>query len=175
MSSFRFQFEWENPPRVRAPELCATWARLEIYAGEESITKVEARRMQSVRTGIYVPLYPIAEWMIANWWFLWDEWRAPRGVDSRHNLAAAKEGFVLPDLTFAPTESKMELTWRPSPPAGSGWPSSDVLFLSGGSSIIPKALVKEEFRRHERSLDRCSNRRQEISKTGAADVERPSP
>jgi hypothetical protein len=76
MLDFRFQFEWEDSPRVRAPELDATWARLEIYARDEPITKVEAKRAQSVRTGIYVPLYPIAEWIVANWWFLWDEWRA---------------------------------------------------------------------------------------------------
>lgn len=142
MPDFQFQFEWEDSPRVRAPELDATWARLEIYARDEPITKVEAKRAQSVRTGVYVPLYPIAEWIVANWWFLWDEWRTD-GRDSRHSLLAAREGFVLPDLSFLPTETKMEVVWR----AGASMTSAGVLFLSSGSSVLAKSLVREEFRR----------------------------
>jgi len=142
MPDFQFQFEWEDSPRGRAPELDATWARLEIYARDEPITKVEAKRAQSVRTGVYVPLYPIAEWIVANWWFLWDEWRTD-GRDSRHSLLAAREGFVLPDLSFLPTETKMEVVWR----AGASMTSAGVLFLSSGSSVLAKSLVREEFRR----------------------------
>ena len=141
MASFRIKFEWEDAPRVSAPELGATWARLEIYADSEAVTKVEARRAQSVRTGIYVPLYPIAEWMIANWWFLWDEWRTD-GQDSRHSLLAAREGFALPNLSLLPTETKIELIWRPVTSA-----AADVSFLSGGSMVVAKSLVREEFRR----------------------------
>jgi hypothetical protein len=63
-----------------------------------------------VRFGIYVPLFPVAEWMVSNWFFLWDEWRSDAPRD-RHNLLTAREGFALPDLTFRPTESHMELTW----------------------------------------------------------------
>ena len=166
MSDFKLRFEWEDSPRVRAPELDATWARLEIYADGEPITKVEARRIVTVRTGIYVPLYPIAEWMIANWWFLWDEWRA-NGHDARHSLLAAREGFVLPDLSFVPTETKMEVSWRPSASTLAARSSSDVLFLSGGSSIVPKALVKEEFRRLvEAVIERLSARQVHHSHLG---------
>src|ERR1039458_3812421 len=106
MSEFQLRFEWEESPRVRAPELDATWARMEIYAHGDAVTRVESRRSQSVRTGIYVPLFPIAEWMVANWWFLWEEWRGDAG-GPRHCLLAAREGFVLPDIRFLPTETKM--------------------------------------------------------------------
>jgi hypothetical protein len=140
MPDFRFQFEWEDSPRVSAPELDATWARLEIYAGDEPITKVV--RAQSVRAGIYVPLYPIAEWMVANWWFLWDEWRTD-GRDGRHSLLAAREGFVLPDLSFLPTETKIEAVWR----AGTSSTSARASFLLSGSKVLDKSLVREEFRR----------------------------
>lgn len=158
MCDFRLQFEWEDSPRARAPELDATWARLEIYADGESITRVEAKRTQSVRTGIYVPLFPVAEWMVANWWFLWDEWRANRS-DPRHSLLAAREGFVLPDLTFRPTETKMEVTWQPTVTTAAARASSDVVFLSGGFSVIPKPVVKEEFRRLvEAVIERLSAR-----------------
>jgi len=159
MLDFRFQFEWEDSPHARTPELDATWARLEIHAGEEPITKVEAKRAQSVRTGIYVPLYPIAEWMVTNWWFLWDEWRAD-GRKGRHSLLAAREGFVLPDLSFLPTETQMELVWRPAATAQSVSNSAGVLFLSSGSGIAPKVLVREEFRRLvEAVIERLNVRR----------------
>ena len=158
MADFQLDFEWEESPMVRAQELNATLARLEIRADGETITRVEARRTQSVRTGIYVPLYPIAEWIISNWWFLWEEWRA-NGRDPRHSLLAAREGFVLPDLSFLPTETKMEVIWEPTVSTHSVRSSTDVLFLSGGSSVVPKALVKIEFRRLvEAVLERLSAR-----------------
>lgn len=155
MPDFQLRLEWEESPRARAAELDATWARLEIYANSEAVTKVEAKRTQSVRTGIYVPLFPIAEWVIANWWFLWEQW-STNGRDPRHNLLAAREGFALPDLSFLPTETKMGLIWQPSLAAVS---STDLLFLSGGAAVVPKALVKAEFRRFvEAVIDRLSQR-----------------
>jgi hypothetical protein len=150
MSEFRFQFEWEDAPRPRAPELDATWARFEIHVGEESLTRVEVKRTCSVRTGIYVPLFPVAEWMVSNWFFLWDEWRDdPFG---RHNLLAAREGFALPDLLFRPTESQMELSWKRS-----AAPYAGLEFLSQGSAVMRKAVVREECSRLiEAVLDRLS-------------------
>jgi hypothetical protein len=157
MADFRLQFEWEESPKVRAPELNATWARLEIHVGGECITRVESRRTQSVRAGIYVPLFPVAEWMVANWWFLWDEWRAS-GADPRHNLLAAREGFTLPDARFLPTETKIEVIWQPASTAAFG-ASGDILFLSRGSATVPKALVQAEFRRLvEAVIERLSTR-----------------
>ena len=65
---------------------------------------------------------------------------------------------MLADLSFVPTETKMEVSW-PSAPTLAARSSSDVLFLSGGSSIVPKALVKEEFRRLvEAVIERLSAR-----------------
>ncbi|MDX2151434.1 MAG: ImmA/IrrE family metallo-endopeptidase [Bryobacteraceae bacterium] len=141
MAAFAFRFEWEESPRVRAPELSATWARLEIHVNTKVITRVDAERSGSVRTGIYVPLFPIAEWMVSNWFFLWDEWRrdAPQ---SRHNLLSAREGFALPDLAFHPTESHMELIWRRK-----AAPYSGLEFLAEGAATVLKAAVREECTR----------------------------
>ncbi len=159
MASFRFQFEWEDSPRVRTPELAATWARLEIFAAEQPITKVEARRTQSVRNGIYVPLFPIAEWLVANWFFLWDEWRA-EAPKERHSLLAAREGFALPDLSFLPTESKIELTWRRS-----DVPLSGLEFFAEGTALVRKSVVREECTRLvEAVVERLNSRSVENSR-----------
>ena len=151
MGEFQITFEFEeDSPRVRAPELKATWARLEMRAGEECITKVS--RSENIRSGIYVPLYPVAEWIVANWWFLWNEWRENA---SRHNMLAAQEGFALPDLTVGSTETIVKLAWRQSRPS-----LSSVRFLSQGSVDVPKDLVREQFRRVvEGVLERLSARK----------------
>ncbi len=61
--------EWQDAPGVRAAELRATWARLEIWAGDTCVTRVEDES-PSERRSIFVPLYPLAEWIAYNWWFL---------------------------------------------------------------------------------------------------------
>lgn len=141
MSAFRVYFEWEESPHVRTPELNATWARLEMYVDDVPITKVEDHRSRGVRDGIYVPLYPVAEWLVANWWFLWNEWRADHPA-ARHNLLAAREGFALPDLSFLPTETRMRLIWR----TRSASASDRVSFLLEGSQLVDKDIVREQIR-----------------------------
>jgi hypothetical protein len=141
MPEFHIALEWEEPPHSRAPELDATWARLAIYAGQVPVTKVEDHRSRGVRDGIYVPLYPIAEWMVSNWWFLCHEWRMDR-PEAHHNLLFAREGFALPDLSFNPTETRMSLAWRPKPANQFG----RVSFLTEGSRVLPKEVVQQELR-----------------------------
>ena len=53
-----------------APELRATWASLRIRAGKTAITRVFDGRSRTVREEIFVPIYPLAEWLATNWWFL---------------------------------------------------------------------------------------------------------
>jgi hypothetical protein len=140
MAEFHITLEWEEPPHSRAPELNATWARLAIYADQVPVTKVEDHRSRGVRDGIYVPLYPIAEWMVSNWWFLWHEWRMDR-PDARHNLLSAREGFALPDLSFNPTETRMSLAWRRRANQ-----FGRVSFLTEGSRVLFKDVVQQELR-----------------------------
>ena len=140
MDDFKIRFEWEQSPRSRVPELDATWARLQIDIGSESATRVEVTRSESIRSAIYVPLYPIAEWMVTNWWSLWHEWRRTPGRESGHCLLSAREGFALPDLSFWPSESQIELDWRRSTA-----PSAGLSFLTGGTARLPKQLVRDEF------------------------------
>ncbi|MFN7933390.1 MAG: ImmA/IrrE family metallo-endopeptidase [Bryobacteraceae bacterium] len=114
---------------------------MEILAGTTAITKVEDRRASSVRSGIYVPLFPIAEWLVENWFFLWDEWREDAPPE-RHSLLAAREGFALPDVTFRSTESNIEVAWRRLEA-----PLSRLEFLSSGTRLLEKAVVREECAR----------------------------
>ncbi len=130
-AKLEFRFDWEPAEPVRTPELRATWARLEIWVGPECITQVEDVASQSVRRSIYGSLYPLAEWIAYNWWFLkahsrpvslqprlWSH-AALRGPEPQlyqwlehHNLRAAGEGFSWPDLTILPEGRYTRLVWH---------------------------------------------------------------
>jgi hypothetical protein len=125
----RLHHEWENAPGVRAPELRATWARLEVRVGDESATQIEDQRAATTRRSIYVSLYPLAEWIAYNWWFLrfhsrltglrpeqYDYRAARRKSDvaslRNHNFRGASDGFLWPNLTIVPDGRRTRLVWR---------------------------------------------------------------
>jgi hypothetical protein len=86
-----------------------------MQVGDQVITKVEDREVHSVRDGVYLPLYPLAEWAVTNWWALLNEVasdsRLANGYRRRHSLAAASEGFAAPPLLIEPTGENILLTW----------------------------------------------------------------
>src|SRR5262249_37923755 len=66
----------------------------------------------------YLPLYPVAEWLVTNWWFLLYEVEPrPRERDhyrTRHSLRFAGEGFALPPVLFVPIGPSIEVHWWPA-------------------------------------------------------------
>ena len=118
MDDLVLDFEWEDPGGARGEELRATWPRFTVTAGEDVVTRVLDLRTRGVRNSVYVPLYPIAEWVASNWWRLLYEVRSPRisarnGFDARHRLDAVSEGFALPALSFEPMGETVRLSWAP--------------------------------------------------------------
>ncbi|HEX8858497.1 MAG TPA: ImmA/IrrE family metallo-endopeptidase [Actinomycetes bacterium] len=159
----KFRFDWEPAPGVRAPELRATWARLEIWVGDACLTLVEEPDGQSVRRSVYVPLYPMAEWVVYNWWFLkahsrpasligefgrLDSVNAPppalRKILEHHSLRAIGEGFVWPNLTIVPEGTHTRLFWYSD---GAATRERPLKYLRNGSAWIDSAAL-------EHSLDR---------------------
>jgi len=139
MSRLRFEFEWQDPAGAHGDDLRATWASLSILIDDQPVTEFHDRQTRSVRNRVFLPLFPVAEWIAANWWFLQSEVERPgladsRGFDQRHNLRWGREGFVLPSLRFAPRGSSVEAHWQPL-----DIPSARVRFLSEGRARIPNA------------------------------------
>ena len=101
---FRLDFEWQDPGAAKGEELRATWGSICIHLGEACITELQDRRSRSVRRQLYLPLYPLAEWIACNWWFLTTETECrsvnDREFERRHNLRWAREGFALPSLSI---------------------------------------------------------------------------
>ena len=143
MSSMQFVFEWQDPAGARGEELRATWASLSILIDGNPVTRLQDRRTKSVRTGIFLPLFPLAEWFAENWWFLQSEPERPeagstRQFDRRHNLRWAREGFALPSLRFVTLGETVEVVWQPL-----DLPSAGIEFLASGHAVLPGPAFRD--------------------------------
>lgn len=142
MPRLSFKTDWVEADGVRGPELAATWSALEIRVDDSIVTRVLDNRAQSVRNFVYVPVYPFAEWLATNWWFLTHEINSPvkdsdSGFHSRHVIGAAREGYAFPALQMFPQGGSTYLVWSPDESLG-----TSVEFLGAGEAWIDS----DEFR-----------------------------
>lgn len=117
MSKLTLDFEWIDPAGAKGPELRATWASLQIFVDGKVVTRLIDDKSRSVRSCVFLPLYPIAEWLATHWWFLFHEIETPgRSVseqyEKRHNLRYGAEGFALPSLTMQPMGEQIKMIWQ---------------------------------------------------------------
>ena len=117
MPTLDFEIDWVDAEGIRDPELAATWAALCIRIGDSVITRILDARAKTVRDFLYVPLYPLAEWLATNWWFLSYEFENPdkrndAGFCHRHNLATGREGYAFPNLQIISCGTFTHLAWK---------------------------------------------------------------
>jgi len=117
MTKLSFDIDWVDAEGVNGPELSATWASLRVLAGDSVVTRVLDARAQTVREFVYVPLYPLAEWLVTNWWFLTHELGSPAkegdaGFRRRHDLGASREGYAYPSVEVVPSGTQTRIAWK---------------------------------------------------------------
>ena len=144
MSELKIDFEWIDPLAAKGAELRATWARFCLVVDGRLVTRAYDERSHTMREAIYLPLYPLAEWLAEQWWPLWCE-SAPSGVarpdhEQRHSLVHAREGYALPPLRIEPAGASVHLSWSPEQLA-----SHRVEFTGGGEAWLDTVVVKREF------------------------------
>lgn len=131
-----FQVEWLEAPGVANRVLAETWARLTVTAadleGERHVfTRLLSAASRSERQGVYGSIFPLAEWIVENWWFILAEpARMPelpsgrrladfspelREWAARHNLLAARHGGALPDVSLYCDHDHIVAKWRADP------------------------------------------------------------
>jgi len=142
MPTLDFDIDWLDGEGVRGPELAATWAALCIRFGESVITRVLDARAKTVREFLHLPLYPLAEWFAANWWFLSHEFENPDKKTAadfrhRHNLATGREGYAFPNLEVISCGAFTRLAWKREI-----LPWNNVTFLEQGENWVDSS----EFR-----------------------------
>jgi hypothetical protein len=123
-SALDVRIEWESAQGVSTPELAATWARYEVWVDGTCVTQVESKD-GTLRRSVYGSLYPLAEWIVSNWWLLKSHIR-PTAVEARystwrnsntqpwleyHNFRAAGNGMAWPNLTLIPEGATVQATW----------------------------------------------------------------
>lgn len=136
MAQISFNVDWLDGSGVNGAELAATWASLRIQAGDSIITKAIAPDTNKVRDSVFAPLYPFAEWLATNWWFLSYEAaeRVELGdmdVHRRHGLATAGDGYAYPNLDIRSSGDHVRVQWNRG---GREW--ARVNFLEQGKASI---------------------------------------
>ena len=113
--SVRFRFNWVDSARSLDSAERRTMAALSIDAGNATVTSVLDKRNGVYRDHVVVPLFHVAEWLVAHWWHLWNEIpdTGPQrpGFGSRHDLAFAGDGFVLPHLEMITLSERVQMRW----------------------------------------------------------------
>ena len=148
LTSVRFESRWlDSKPTGDIAD--ATFAELSITVGTATVTSVLETTPQGRRTRyrdhVVVPLLSVAEWLVSNWWHLWYEvadTRYPRpDFETRHDLAHAGEGFLLPRLTMFPNADRIHLQW-------SNWKPRHARteFIGEGQAVVGRQELESEFR-----------------------------
>ena len=143
MEKLEFDIDWMDAEGVNGAELAATWASLRIRTDSSAVTLAFDTRAKTVRNCLYVSLYPMAEWLATNWWFLTTEVGNPlkQGMADyrrRHSLAANREGYAYPDLHVFPQGGLTRLVWHRGTV-----PWAKTRFLEEGEALIDSAEFRE--------------------------------
>lgn len=158
--SLNFKVEWHDAPGVSDLVERKTWARLVIEAAgaDEPLTRCFDSSTEQLRDGVYGSVFPLVQWLVHSYWHLLNE--APRVPGSRsgrtlarfpgmspwlrrHNLLTAREGFSLPDLSFARDGDYVVLRTFPDPRGVDG--TRPVRFTHEGVLRLPVAAVSDSI------------------------------
>ncbi len=172
-----FRIEWLDAPGVRDRVLARTWARLEIQvnadrADTRSLTLCVRDESMSIRRGVYVPIFPLAEWVVENWWALLyeplriAEYHSGRSLAAmaqhmrwveRHNLLHAREGGALPDVSIYRDGPDGVVAWAPDPDGDDQRGLIRFVRPSGSSRLSPAAIATSLSRLVESVLERLDD------------------
>ena len=143
--SVRFRFGWVDAGP--SPDILAqsTMATLSVEAGNTTVTSVLDRGNRIYSNEVVVPLFGVAEWLVTNWWHIWheieDTGEQRPEFASRHNLAFAADGFVLPSLTMTAVSGRMQLRWVPYKPQ-----HARIEFVDEGLERVARDELETELR-----------------------------
>lgn len=98
----------------------ATGCELQITTANESLFMVEDLRSQSTREYIRVSAYPLAVWLVENYFRLKHEVRVTDAFDHAlsHRLSAIGSGFIWPNIDFSTDGERIKVTVADSAKTG---------------------------------------------------------
>lgn len=150
--------EWTEQSLAEDPLERQTWARIQINAGGRSVSRVWDREAQTERTSLYVPAFPIACWVVQNWWaLLYEPARSDKVVPPgeflfetqrswllRHCLRSAEAGLMLPRMCVFADGRGAAVAWFADDI--DSYPHMPGQFVESGSVRVPTMEVAEALR-----------------------------
>ena len=123
--SLRFECEFEDEPAGIDELERRTWAALRVTVEGRCVTEFWDRRRNTEADTIYVPTFPLAKWIVINWWALFyepcrtdkpleesDRWsNEERSWIQRHCFGSAESGLFLPYLHFYSNGRETSIAW----------------------------------------------------------------
>jgi hypothetical protein len=113
-----------DQPAVADPVERRTWCALRIRIAGRTVTRILDRELGEERAQLYVPAFPLAEWVVSNWWALLNEpcrtetplgpsaARSDRPWIKRHCLRSAESGLLLPALYLYNDGHNIHAEWQ---------------------------------------------------------------
>jgi len=68
--SLLFECDPVDQPVATDPVERETWCALGIRVDRRIVSTIWDKSLESERTRLYLPAFPIAEWLVQNWWSL---------------------------------------------------------------------------------------------------------
>jgi hypothetical protein len=122
--SLLFDYDPIDQPAATDPVEQLTWCALRIRVGQRFVSRLWDKSLEQERKSLYVPAFPIAEWLVQNWWSLLNElcpWETvPKSVleppqlnwSKRHCLRSADSALLLPRLYVYSDGQSLLTEWQ---------------------------------------------------------------
>lgn len=150
-------FEYDPIDQLAAfdPVERRTWCALRIRVGHRFVSRIWDKSLQAERTTLYLPAFPIAEWIVQNWWSLLNElcpWEmVPRsridatriGWIKRHCLRSADSALLLPELYLFHDGQSFRAEWQSDLP--DSMPNMPGEFINDGADQLDTDATQECF------------------------------
>lgn len=140
-----------DQPAAKDPVERRTWCALSIRVKGRTVSRMWDKASQEERSLLYLPAFPIAEWLVTNWWTLLNEpsptAELPKSTPShrswikRHCLRAAESGLLLPALYLFNDGRGIRAEWQAD--ERDTLPNMPGEFLESGCDHIDNAATED--------------------------------
>lgn len=133
--SLLFDFDPVSQPAASDPVERHTWCSLRISVGQRVVSRLWDPTLSAERSNLYLPAFPVAEWLVDHWWCLLNElclWEHPpqpgqrpsnlavsgraQSWIRRHCLRSADSSLTLPALYVYHDGRELRVEWHSDAP-----------------------------------------------------------
>jgi hypothetical protein len=151
----RFECDPIDQPSAMDAVERRSWCSLRIRVGQRYASTIWDKSLQSERRSLYLPAFPIVEWLVLNWWPLLNEvclWETvPRPVTGaaqlkwtkRHCLRSADSSLMLPALYLFHDGRSLRAEWEADSP--DSIPNMPGEFLDKGAEQLDFNATQESL------------------------------